>query len=52
LKERVLSRERDLAAMNERAEAAKCRALDMTAVLAMLIEEIRAKLPARSGSSG
>jgi chromosome segregation ATPase len=50
LKEDVVARERDLAAMNERAEAAKRQALDMSAVLSMLIEEIRAKLPTAFGA--
>jgi len=50
LKENVVARERDLAAMNERAEAAKRQALDMSAVLSMLIEEIRSKLPTTFGA--
>jgi len=50
LKEDVVARERDLAAMNERAEAAKRQALDMSAVLSMLIEEIRSKLPTAFGA--
>lgn len=50
LKEVVVARERDLAVMNERAEAAKRQALDMSAVLSMLIEEIRSKLPTSFGA--
>lgn len=50
LKEIVVAKERDLAAMNERAEAAKRQALDMSAVLSMLIEEIRSKLPTGFGA--
>lgn len=50
LKEVVVAKERDLAAMNERAEAAKRQALDMSAVLSMLIEEIRSKLPTSFGA--
>ncbi len=50
LKEIVVAKERDLAAMNERAEAAKRQALDMSAVLSMLIEEIRSQLPTSFGA--
>jgi chromosome segregation ATPase len=45
LRDAVLAREDALAAMNERAEIAKQQALDMSAVLSMLIEEIRSRLP-------
>lgn len=45
LRDAVLAREEALAAMNERAEIAKQQALDMSAVLSMLIEEIKSRLP-------
>jgi chromosome segregation ATPase len=51
LKDRVIAKENDLAAMNVRAEAAKQEALDMSAVLSMLIEEIKSSLPTKPGSS-
>jgi chromosome segregation ATPase len=47
LRDAVLAREAALAAMNERAEDAKRQALDMSAVLSMLIEEIRSRLPTK-----
>ncbi len=50
LKDRVIAKESALATMNERAEIAKQDALDMSAVLSMLIEEIKASLPTRFGS--
>lgn len=45
LKDLVLATESKLAAMNARGEAAQRQALDMSAVLSMLIEEIKTKLP-------
>ncbi len=49
LRDRVIAKENALAAMNLRAESAKQEALDMSAVLSMLIEEIKTRFPTRSG---
>jgi chromosome segregation ATPase len=51
LKDQVITKENTLAAMTVRAESAKQEALDMSAVLSVLIEEIKSSFPAKSGSA-